>query len=80
MKKNLSLLFLLAIPFTTLAGCTNSHTHVLDLVEEVKSNCEVEGFLAHYECQGCDELFNLDKKIVQIASEEIQQSKTVKIN
>jgi transposase-like protein len=65
MKKKLSLIPLIAAPLLTLVGCTSSHTHVLNLIEEVSANCEVEGLLAHYECESCDKLFNLNKEVVK---------------
>ena len=46
-----------------LAGCGQpAHSHEYKLVDEVAATCTKSGVHAHYACEGCDKLFDEDKK------------------
>ncbi len=46
-----------------LAGCgQKAHSHEYELVDEVAATCTESGVHAHYACEGCDKLFDEDKK------------------
>ena len=78
MKKTIVLAGLCALLATVgFAACDGeptpppAHTHTYVLHEEVKGTCAEEGTLAHYTCEGCDQLFDLMKReISSIAGEK----------
>jgi hypothetical protein len=62
MKKKLVLMTSALMAIGLLAGCGSKHTHEYKLVDEVAATCTESGVHAHYTCEGCDKLFDEDKK------------------
>ena len=62
MKKKLVLMTSALMAIGLLAGCGSKHTHEYKLVDEVAATCTESGVHAHYTCEGCDKLFDKDKK------------------
>ena len=62
MKKKLVLMTSVLMAIGLLAGCGSKHTHEYKLVDEVAATCTQSGVHAHYTCEGCDKLFDEDKK------------------
>ena len=61
MKKKLVLMTSALMAISLLAGC-NAHSHEYKFVDEVAATCTESGVHAHYTCEGCDKLFDEDKK------------------
>ncbi len=61
MKKKLVLMTSALMTVSLLAGC-NAHEHSYKEVDEVAATCTESGVHAHYTCEGCDKLFDEDKK------------------
>ena len=64
MKKKLVLMTSVLMAIGLLAGCGQKvqHSHEYKLVDEVAATCTESGVHAHYTCEGCDKLFDEDKK------------------
>ncbi len=62
MKKKLVLMTSALMTIGLLAGCGSQHSHEYKLVDEVAATCTESGVHAHYTCEGCDKLFDEDKK------------------
>ena len=63
MKKKLVLMTSALMTIGLLAGCgQQAHSHEYKLVDEVAATCTKSGVHAHYTCEGCDKLFDEDKK------------------
>ena len=62
MKKKLVLMTSALMAIGLLAGCGSKHSHEYKLVAEVAATCTESGVHAHYACEGCDKLFDEDKK------------------
>jgi DNA-directed RNA polymerase subunit RPC12/RpoP len=64
MKKKLVLMTSALMAIGLLAGCGQKvvHSHEYKLVDEVAATCTQSGVHAHYICEGCDKLFDEDKK------------------
>ena len=62
MKKKLVLMTSALMTIILLAGCKSTHVHEYKLVDEVAATCTESGVHAHYVCEGCDKLFDEDKK------------------
>ena len=63
MKKKLVLMTSALMAIGLLAGCgQQAHSHEYKLVDEVAATCTGSGVYAHYTCEGCDKLFDKDKK------------------
>ena len=61
MKKKLVLMTSALMTIGLLAGC-GAHSHKYVLVDEVAATCTENGVHTHYACEGCDKLFDEDKK------------------
>ena len=67
MKKKLVLMTSALMTVGLLAGCGQpAHSHEYKLVDEVAATCTKSGVHAHYACEGCDKLFDEDKKEITL--------------
>ena len=67
MKKKLVLMTSALMTVSLLAGCgQNAHSHKYVLVDEVAPTCTESGVHTHYTCEGCDKLFDEDKKVTTL--------------
>ena len=61
MKKKLVLMTSALMAMSLLSAC-NQHQHSFKEVAEVPATCTEVGTRAHYTCEGCDKIFDADKK------------------
>ena len=70
MKKKLVFLALISISVGLLSGCFG-HKHTYKFVAETTPTCTEAGTIAHYECEGCNLVFDQNKKPVNADSLKI---------
>ena len=76
MRKNTFLSMVTVLLITAfLTSCkTDTHTHSFKMVNEVDATCTNTGVKAHYICEGCSEIFDLEKNVVsreQLVTEKL---------
>lgn len=68
-KKHFAIGFTMLLSFGMIVSCElrpSGHTHEYNLVDEVPATCTKDGVKAHYECEGCDKIFDAEKNEVTL--------------